>query len=133
MWEHADNFALEKTFVGGGGLIRLSGGRLPKRIVFGNLEGAVRRGRSGKENKWTDCIPSDIRAFGKTGDWKATALEAGNQYAECEKTTHPWYPTASDQDPSASTSEKKAWDLGGILGCEEPILSSHYFCHRLFL
>ena len=29
----------------------MSGGRLPKRIVFGNLEGAVRRGRGGKENK----------------------------------------------------------------------------------
>ena len=32
-----------------GTLLRMSGGRLPKRIVFGNLEGAVRRGRSGKE------------------------------------------------------------------------------------
>ena len=27
----------------------MSAGRLPKRIVFGNLEGAVRRGRVGKE------------------------------------------------------------------------------------
>ena len=25
--------------------------------------------------KWTDCVQSDIRAFGTTGDWKATALE----------------------------------------------------------
>ena len=35
-----------------GALIRMSGGRLPKRIVFGNLEDAVRRtnrGRGGKE------------------------------------------------------------------------------------
>ena len=31
-----------------GALIRMSGGRLPKRIVFGNLEGAVRRGRGGR-------------------------------------------------------------------------------------
>ena len=30
-------------------LIRMSGGRQPKRIVFGSLEGAVRRGRGGKE------------------------------------------------------------------------------------
>ena len=51
-------------------------GRLPKRIVFGNLEGAVRRGRGGKEKKWTDCVQSDIRAFGIAGDWKATALKA---------------------------------------------------------
>ena len=29
----------------------MSGGRLPKRIVFGNLEGAVRRGRGGKEKE----------------------------------------------------------------------------------
>ena len=34
----------------------MSGGRLPKRIVFGNLEGAVRRGRGGKEKEWTDCV-----------------------------------------------------------------------------
>ena len=54
----------------------MSDGRLPKRIVFGNLEGAVRRGPGGKEKEWTDCVKSDIRAFGITGDWKATALKA---------------------------------------------------------
>ena len=54
----------------------MSGGRLPKRIVFGNLEGAVRRGRGGKEKEWTDCVQSDIRAFGIAGDWNATALNA---------------------------------------------------------
>ena len=37
----------------------------------------MRRGRGGKEKEWADCVPSDIRAFGITGDWKATALEAG--------------------------------------------------------
>ena len=59
-----------------GTLIRMSGGRLPKRLMFGNLEGAVRRGRDEKENKWTDCVQSDIRAFDITGEWKAMALKA---------------------------------------------------------
>ena len=59
-----------------GTLLRMSGGRLPKRIVFGNLEGAVRRGRGGEEKEWTDCAQSDIRAFGIAGDWKASALNA---------------------------------------------------------
>ena len=45
-------------------LLRMSGGRLPKRIVFGSLEGAIRRGRGGKEKEWTGCFQSDIRAFG---------------------------------------------------------------------
>ena len=54
----------------------MSGGRLPKRIMFGNLEGTVRRGRGGKKKEWTDCAQSDIRAFDITGDWKATALKA---------------------------------------------------------
>ena len=54
----------------------MSSGRLPKRIVFGNLEGAVRRGRDGKEKEWTDCVQSDIQAFGIAGDWKATGLKA---------------------------------------------------------
>ena len=54
----------------------MSGGRLPKRIMFGNLEGAVRRGRGGKEKEWTDCVQSDIRAFGMTGDWKTMAVKA---------------------------------------------------------
>ena len=53
----------------------MSGGRLPTRIVFGTLEGAVRKARGGKEKEWTDCVQSDIRAFGITGDWKATALK----------------------------------------------------------
>ena len=59
-----------------GTLLRMSGGRLPKRIMFGNLEGAVRRGRGGKEKEWTDCVQSDIRAFAITGDWKTMALKA---------------------------------------------------------
>ena len=59
-----------------GTLLRMSGGRLPKQIMFGNLEGAVRRGRGGKEKEWTDCVQSDIRAFGITGDWKTMALKA---------------------------------------------------------
>ena len=50
--------------------------RLPKRIVFGNLEGAVRKGGGGKEKEWTDCVKIDIRAFGIAGDLKATALKA---------------------------------------------------------
>ena len=54
----------------------MSGGRLPKRIMFGNLEGAVRRGRSGKEKEWTDYAQSGIRAFGIARDWKTTALKA---------------------------------------------------------
>ena len=54
----------------------MSGGRLPKRIMFGNLEGAVRRGRGGKEKEWTDCVLSDIRAFDITRDWKTMALKA---------------------------------------------------------
>ena len=54
----------------------MGGGRLPKRVVFGNLGGTVRRGWGGKEKEWTDCVQSDIRAFGIAGDWKATALEA---------------------------------------------------------
>ena len=54
----------------------MSGGRLTKRIMFGNLEGVVRRGRGGKEQEGTDCVQSDIRAFGVTGDWKAVALKA---------------------------------------------------------
>ena len=43
--------------------------------MSGNLEGAVRRGRSGKEEEWTDCVQGDVQAFGIAGDWKVTALE----------------------------------------------------------
>ena len=62
--------------MGGDAHPNMSGGRLPKRIVFGNLEGAVWRGRGGKEKEWTDCVPGDIRAFVIAGDWKVTALKA---------------------------------------------------------
>ena len=54
----------------------MSGERLPKRIVLENLERALRRGRDGKEKEWTNCVQGDIRAFGITRDWKATALAA---------------------------------------------------------
>ena len=54
----------------------MNGGRLPKRIIFGNLEGAVRRGQDGKKKEWTDCVQSDIQAFGVPRDWKVMALKA---------------------------------------------------------
>ena len=53
----------------------MGSGRLPKRIMFGNLECAVRRGRGGKEKEWTDCVQSDIPAFGITGDWKGDGVK----------------------------------------------------------
>ena len=56
-----------------GALVRMSDGRLPKRIMLGNLEDTVRRGRGEKEKEWTDCVQSDIRALGIAGDWEATA------------------------------------------------------------
>ena len=49
----------------------MSDGWLPKRIVFGNLEGSLRRGRGGKKEGWIDCIQSAVRAFRIAGDWKA--------------------------------------------------------------
>ena len=49
---------------------------MPKRIMFGNLKGAVGRGRGGKEKEWTDCVQSDIRAFGIPGDWETMAVKA---------------------------------------------------------
>ena len=75
-WESIETTLRTRRFLWAGTLLRISGGRLPKRIVFGNLEGAVRRGRGGKEKERTDCVQSDIRAFGIAGDWKATALKA---------------------------------------------------------
>ena len=36
----------------------------------------MRRGRGEKDKEWTDCVQSDIRAFGIAEDWKATALKA---------------------------------------------------------
>ena len=74
----------------------MSGGQLPtKRIIFGNLEGKVQRGRDGKEKEWTDCVQSDIRTFGITGDWKAMALkdevwaEAATERGEKKRKTRP--------------------------------------------
>ena len=34
----------------------------------------MRRGRGEKDKEWTDCVQSDISAFGIVGGWKATAL-----------------------------------------------------------
>ena len=45
-------------------------------MISGKREGAERKRRGGKENEWTDCVQSDIRAFGIAGDWKSQALEA---------------------------------------------------------
>ena len=46
--ESIETTLITRGLLWAGTLIRMSGGRLPKRIMFGNLEGAVRRGRGGK-------------------------------------------------------------------------------------
>ena len=65
-----------RLFLWAGTLIRMSNGRLPKRTMFGTLEGATRRGRGRKEKEWTDWVQSDIWAFGIARNWKSTALKA---------------------------------------------------------
>ena len=45
----------------------MSGGRLPKRNMCGNLEGAVRRGWGTKDKQLTNCVQSNIRMFGIGG------------------------------------------------------------------
>ena len=65
----ATNVAHERRRLWAGALIRISGGRLPKkRIVFTNHEDAVQRGRGGKEKEWADCLQSVIRPFGIAED-----------------------------------------------------------------
>ena len=54
----------EKTFVGGGGCQSES------------CSETLRVGRCGKEKEWTDCVQSDIRAFGRATYRKATVLKA---------------------------------------------------------
>ena len=54
----------------------MSGGRLPKRIVFENIKGAVRRGRGEKYKERVDCVQSGVRNFDIAGGWIATVLEA---------------------------------------------------------
>ena len=57
----------------------MSGGRLPKRIVFGNFEGAVRRGRGGKEKEWTDCVQRERHP----GVWHNGGLKSDGVTLRC--------------------------------------------------
>ena len=51
-------------------------GNLQVRIDAKDLEGAVRRGRGGKEKEWTDCVQSDIRAFGIAGGLESDGVKS---------------------------------------------------------
>ena len=55
-YESIETTLRRRRLVRVGVLIRMSGERLPKRIVFGYLEVVVRRGRGGKEKEWTDWL-----------------------------------------------------------------------------
>ena len=107
-----------------GTLIRTSGGRLPKRIVFENLVGAVRRGRGrNKEKKWTDCVQSDIRAFDIVGEWKSTALQA-KMWVEMASESGRRFMAAwrkEDVDAAGHRQEKRETTrLGKLLSHTEP-------------
>ena len=66
--ESVETMLRTRIFLWAGTFIRMGGGRLPKRIVFGNLEGAERRGWGGKEKEWTDCV--------HLGVWHSGELES---------------------------------------------------------
>ena len=76
-FERIETTSCTKRLLWAGMLIRMSVVRLPKRMVFGNLEGVMRRGRDGKAKEEIDCVQSDVRAHGISEDWKAVGLEAG--------------------------------------------------------
>ena len=100
----------------------MSGGRLPKRIMFGTLEGAVRRGRGGKEKEWADCVQSDIRAFGITGDWKAMALKADvwvEAVTESERTFMAAWRKEEEDAARHRQEEREATKLGKFLSHTE--------------
>ena len=70
MGEYCDNVEYERTFWMGM-LIRMSSEQLLSRqIVFGNLESAVWRGQSGKENEWTDGYRATSRRLAYRGTEK---------------------------------------------------------------
>ena len=54
--------------------------RLPRRIIFGTLDGTRKRGRGGKEKEWVDCVARDVRAFGISEDWEALSLQEDDWY-----------------------------------------------------
>ena len=62
-----------------GALLRMGDHRLPKRVMWGELENAGKSG-PGKEKEWTDCVADDLRLFGITGDWSTAALDPGVWY-----------------------------------------------------
>ena len=69
----------------------------------------MRRGRGGKEKEYTDCVQSDIRAFGITGDWKTMALKAE---VWVEAVTEGWRRFMAtwreeEEDPTRHRQEKK--------------------------
>ena len=74
--ESIETILRTRILLSAGTLTRMRGGRLPKLIAFGNLDGAVRKGQCGKEKGWIDCVRNDVRAFDMAGDWKVTTLVA---------------------------------------------------------
>ena len=66
----------------------------------------------GKEKKWTDCVQSDIRAFGIAGAWKVTALEA-----------EVWFQTVTEGERRFTEGEVDATPIGEVDGAKEPCTS----------
>lgn len=48
---------------------------VPKQIVLGNVEGALRRGWDRNEKEWIDCVQSHARAFGHRGGLQSDGVE----------------------------------------------------------
>ena len=60
-----------------GTLLRMSGGRLPKRIVFGNLEGAVRKGRGGEGERVDRLRPERHPGVRHSGGLESDGFKGG--------------------------------------------------------
>ena len=49
-----------------GAMVRQPAGRLPKRLMDGNLVGGEDPGKGRPEQNWMDCLKDDFQAFGAT-------------------------------------------------------------------
>ena len=52
-----------------GAFMRKDALRVPRRLILGELDGARKRGRGGKEKEWVD-----YSVFGISGDWETLSL-----------------------------------------------------------
>lgn len=87
-----------------GHVMRMPEERMPKKMIFGQLQTA--RPAGGTRQRWKDCVQHDLRAMGLEDGWSILAQQRDKWHAATEKAISKWEAERNEKEKEAYEEKK---------------------------